>query len=526
VKRSGSLWIAGAFSALALTAATAQTPPAQGGISLGEPKPFSFEMLAKEAKALAASDYQDKEIPDKDLVAKIDYLVHGKIRFKTDEALWIGSKKQFAVSLFHVGKYFSRPVDFFLVEDGKAREVTASKDVFDFPPDSPAAEMKSPRRIAGFKIQEDKNGKLNWRTNDWVAFLGASYFRSIGEQFQYGLSARGLAVNTANPQPPFNEEFPYFSKFWLESPESGPTILIYALLEGPSVTGAYRFEIERKSQVVMEVEADLFVRKDIVRFGIAPLTSMYWFSETAKPGIVDWRPEVHDSDGLSIAKGNGERIWRPLNNPPRLRVSAFQDENPKGFGLMQRDREFSSYLEDGAYERRPSLWVDTLGDWGKGAVELIELPTVDESEDNIVAFWVPEQPAKAGSEVDLRYRLTWEADEPNFANLSRVVATRLVREPMKRWPATEQRFIVEFAGGPLGKAPNDTILSTDLWASRGECSDVQIQPMMVDGQKIWRVKFTLKGIEGIDPIEMRLCLKKDDQPITETWLYQFNPEVR
>jgi len=520
VHRTGGRWIAGALSALALSSASAQTSPA---LTLGEPKAFSYDWLISEAKSRAAGEYKETEVPDKDLVEKIDYLVHGRIRFKTDAALWIGAKKQYAVSFFHVGKFFSRPVDVFLVEDGKSREVTATRDVFDIPADSPAASMQSPHRIAGFKIMEDKNGRLNWRTNDWVSFLGASYFRSIGEQYQYGLSARGLAVNTANPQPPFNEEFPIFRSFWLESPDSGPAVIVYALLEGPSVTGAYRFEIERKSQVLMDVKAALFFRKDVVRLGIAPLTSMYWFSETAKPGIVDWRPEVHDSDGLSIAKGNGERIWRPLNNPPHLRVSAFLDENPVGFGLIQRDRDFNNYLEDGAYERRPSLWVDTVGDWGKGSVELVELPTDDESEDNIVAFWVPEQPAKAGTSLALEYRLTWEAEEPSFSNLARVVATRLVREPMKHWPADEQQFIVEFAGGPLARAPRDTAFVTDLWASRGTTTGVQIEPLTVNGQKIWRVKFKLTGIQGTDPIEMRLALEKDGKAISETWLYQFNP---
>lgn len=498
---------------------------ADSDLTYSDPVPFSFDTLVDNARMLAKSEYQTPEIPEEDLVHAIDYLQHGRIRFKQEDDLWLGPNKQFAVSFFHVGRFFRVPVRMNVVEKGQAREMFAGPNAFEIPSDSPAAQMKGQRRIAGFKIQEDKNGKLDWRSNDWLAFLGVSYFRSIGELYQYGLSARGIAVNTANPNPPFNEEFPMFTSFWFESPTDPSTsVTIYALMEGPSVTGAFRFDVSRQKAVIMNVQAKIFVRKSIARLGLAPLTSMFWYSETARLPITDWRPEVHDSDGLAIEKSNGEFIWRPLNNPPRLAISAFIDENPKGFGLLQRDRNFHNYLEDGAYERRPSLWVDIDGNWGKGAVQLVELPTDAEDEDNIVAFWVPEQPAEPGAEFDLKYRLTWAAEEPNHPNLARCVATRLVREPQKRWPENQQRFIVEFQGGPLADLKAGELPQIDVWSSKGKIFGNSIQPLPAAGKNWYRVQFTLEDFPKDQPTELRLTLQKDGKQISETWLYQFFPE--
>ncbi len=494
-------------------------------VTYGPPEPFSYEKLIEEARALSTKEYAEPEVPDRALLHKLNFNQHVRISYKKDALVWVGAKREFAITFFHVGLYFMYPVEINIVEKDKARRLTVSRNAFNIPDDSPAVQMLSDQRVAGFKIQEDKFGKLDWQTNDWASFLGAAYFRTIGELFQYGLSARGIAVNPANPNPPFNEEFPRFSKFWIDENSNSPTgLTIYALMEGPSITGAYRFDFERRKNVITDVEATIFLRRDIARLGFAPLTSMYWFSETAKPAILDWRPEVHDSDGLAIAGGNGERIWRPLNNPPRIRLSSFVENNPRGFGLMQRDRDWHNYVEDGAYERRPSLWVDIKEDWGKGFIQLLELPTDDESEDNIVAFWVPEAPAKAGQMFHLKYRLNWTGIEPGYPDLGRCTATRLVREPMKHWPENEQKFIVEFQGGPLDKLPSrDSGLQTDLWASRGRIQDVIIEPLSVDGKPLWRIKFTLADFAGPDPVEMRLVLKKDDKALTETWLYQFNP---
>jgi glucans biosynthesis protein len=358
-----------------------------------------------------------------------------------------------------------------------------------------------------------------------VAFLGASYFRAIGELYQYGLSARGLALDTAVAGRA--EEFPDFTKIYIETPRDGDdSVTIHALLEGPSVVGAYRFVMARDKGVTMDIDQALFLRKDIDRFGIAPLTSMYWFSDTAKPTAVDWRPEVHDSDGLAIWTGWGEHLWRPLNNPPHTVASAFSDENIKGFGLSQRDRVFDHYQDGVFYEKRPSLWVEPKGAWGKGAVHLIEIPTDDEIHDNIVATWVPAEPARAGAKYDLSYRMYWQADEPFATDLARCVATRLGNggQPGQPRPQGVRKFLVEFLGGPLVDVPFGVKPEMVLEASRGRFTDyrlIEAVPNGVPGH--WRAQFDLADVDGTEPVELKAMLKLDGEIASETWMFQYHP---
>ena len=262
---------------------------------------------------------------------------------------------------------------------------------------------------------------------DWLAYQGAAYFRTSGALDQYGLSARGLAIDTAMPWP---EEFPRFTQFWLErTPEDSAHIVIYALMDSPSVAGAYRFDWTKNTGAVADIQAELFCRNQITRMGVAPLTSMFWFGENNRHLATDWRPEIHDTDGLAMWTGAGERIWRPLNNPPTVQTSSFADSDPKGFGLLQRDRAFYDYEDDGVfYDRRPSVWVEPQGGWGRGAVQLVEIPTDDEIHDNIVAYWVPATAVAAGSQWSFAYRLHWLADEPYPPTaVARVRHTRLGR---------------------------------------------------------------------------------------------------
>lgn len=323
-----------------------------------------------------------------------------------------------------------------------------------------------------------------------------------------------------------SEEFPDFTQFWFETPtdDRQPTMTLYALLEGRSVCGAYRFVVNRTKGVVMDIDAALFLRQSVDRFGIAPLTSMFWFSETAKRTAIDWRPEVHDSDGLALWTGTGERIWRPLNNPGRTMASAFSDNNPKGFGLLQRDRLFDHYQDGVYYQNRPSLWVETLGDWGEGSVQLVEIPTDDEIHDNIVAMWVPREPAEAGNQYRLKYRLHWLADEPYPTTLARCVATRLGNGglPGQPRPKGVRKFVVEFTGPPLEKLAFGVKTEAVLWASRGAFSNVFTEPVPDDNAGHWRAQFDLSA-EGNDPVEMRLYLRLGEQTLSETWLYQYHP---
>jgi len=506
---------------------SAGTPPAQAAASpfsnvkLGDPQPFSFEALKKEAQRLINEPYRKPNIPAPEITSQIDYERWGHITYNTDHALYADTKERFPIEFFHLGMFFKKAVRIHVVENGAAREVLYDPSYFNMPLDSIAKQLPPGVGFAGFRIQEAKDGPFDWKTNDWVAFLGASYFRAIGELHQYGLSARGVALDTWQAGAP--EEFPDFTHIYV-GPETQDGVVLHALLEGPSITGAYKFLMTRGKGVVMDIDCSLFLRGKFTRFGIAPLTSMYWFSETVKPTAVDWRPEVHDSDGLSMWTRTGERLWRPLNNPPRVMASAFGDNNPKGFGLMQRDRNFDHYLDGVFYDRRPSVWVEPKGDWGKGAIQLIEIPTDDEIHDNIVALWVPEKPAVPGATFDFSYRLHWLADEPFPTTLARCVATRLGNggQPGRPRPRGVRKFMVEFLGEPLSKLPFGVKPEPVLWASRGTFSYILMEAVFDGVPGHWRAQFDLTA-DGTEPVVMRLFLKNGDAVLSENWLYQYHP---
>ena len=330
------------------------------GLAFAEPVAFSYDLFKAQAREKAHGPYVAPPHPAPEVVQKINYEEWGKIRYRSDHALFADGPGRFPVEFFHLGLFFQKAVDFHVIDGGQSRKIVYDQSYFDMPANSVARQLPQGAGFAGFRIQEARDGALDWRKNDWVAFLGAAYFRAIGELRQYGLSARGVALDVAVADRP--EEFPDFTQFYIDSKESEDTVVLYALMEGPSIVGVYRFALQRGKGVVMDIEATLFMRAAVSRFGIAPLTSMYWFSETKKETAIDWRPEVHDSDGLSMWSGNGERLWRPLNNPPRIMVSAFSDNNPRGFGLCQRDRVFDHYLDGVFYDRRPTLWVEPLPD--------------------------------------------------------------------------------------------------------------------------------------------------------------------
>ncbi|HEX8164673.1 MAG TPA: glucan biosynthesis protein D [Beijerinckiaceae bacterium] len=510
--------------ALGVFAASSPLPaPALDALRFGPPSPFSFEGLKRRAQAMARAPFEPPPRPAPEVLQEIDYDAHGRIKFRTDLALWADGPAPFPVTFFHLGRYFQSPVRMHVVEGGQAREILYDNAYFDMPADSPAHRLPANSGFAGFRFQEARGGALDWRRNDWVAFLGASYFRAIGELYQYGLSARGVAVDTAVFGR--NEEFPSFTHVWFETPASGQDrVTVLALLDGPGLAGAFRFVMTRGKAVTMDIEKALYLRRDVDRLGIAPLTSMYWYSETAKPTAIDWRPEIHDSDGLAMWTGTGERIWRPLNNPPRIVASSFADERPRGFGLMQRDRAFDHYLDGVYYDRRPSLWVEPLSDWGRGAVHLVELPTDDEIHDNVVAMWVPAEPAWAGGTYEFRYRLHWVADEPYPPALARCVATRLGNggQAGTARPKGVRKFIVEFKGEPLARLPKGVLPEPVLWASRGAFSTVRAEAVPNDVPGHWRAEFDLTAT-GTDPVELRCYLKSRDEVLSETWLYQYHP---
>jgi glucans biosynthesis protein len=493
------------------------------GLTLAAPQAFSFDAMKARVREMARQPYLAPAPAQPDVLWRIDYDQHGKLRYKTDLALFADGPGQFPVTFFHLGRYFQKPVRMHVVEGGEAREILYDARYFQMPDDSPARELTAASGFAGFRFQESRDGKLDWRRNDWVAFLGASYFRAIGELAQYGLSARGVTVNTVVYNAP--EEFPDFTHVWFETPAPGSdAVTVYALLDGPSIVGAYRFVMRRGAAVTMDIDTLLVLRRDVVRLGLAPMTSMFWYSETAKPTMVDWRPEVHDSDGLAMWTGTGEHIWRPLNNPRTIQVSAFSDASPRGFGLLQRDRNFDHYQDGVYYERRPSLWVEPKGDWGRGTVQLVENPTDDEIHDNINAMWVPAEPAAAGKTFEFSYRLHWAADEPFPSRLARCIATRLGNggQPGTDRPRGVRKFLLEFVGGPLKDLPAGALPEPVLTASRGAFSYIRTEAVPNDVAGHWRAQFDLTTT-GNEPVELRCFLRSGDQILSETWLYQYHP---
>jgi periplasmic glucans biosynthesis protein len=531
----------GAVATGALTSAlvnglgATQTHAATTDLTFGPAEPFSFDALRERARDMAAKPYVSPPRPSPDIVSKIDYNIHGTLRYKTSHAVGAAGPGSFPVTFFHLGQYFQKSVRMFQLGNGQAREVIYKPALFDMPGDSIARNVSENAGFAGFRLQESRhghpnragNGKLDWKTNDWAAFLGASYLRAIGADYQYGMSARGLAIDTAVAG--VTEEFPDFTDFYIEpAADNASAATVYALLSGPSVAGAYKFRLERGKGVTMDVDATIHVRQPVQRFCLAPLTSMYWYSETNRTTSPDWRPEVHDSDGLALWTGGGERIWRPLNNPPRTTVSTFTDENPKGFGLLQRDRNYGHYLDGVAYERRPSVWVEPKGAWGKGTVQLVEIPTDDEVNDNIVAAWVPAAPVKAGQQLDIAYRLHWQSDAPDQGPLARTIATHsgLGGEPGTTVrPKGNRKFIVEFLGAPLARLPAGAIPEAVLTTSRGQFGPRTFTEALAnDVPGHWRALFDIQ-VDGSDPVELRLFLRHAGEVLTETWAYQYHPST-
>lgn len=496
---------------------------AAGPLTFGQPTPFDFNGLIAEAQNLAASPYEEPSTAAAGVLDGIDFNTYQKIQYRPEATLWSGLDDTFPIRLFHLGRYFQAPVSLHVVENGTARRILYSPALFDFADTGLAGRLPEDLGFAGFRTM-NRNAP-----GDWMAFLGASYFRTAGAENQFGLSARGVAVDTAMPWP---EEFPRFTSFWLDrEPGERDRLTIYALLDGPSLAGAYRIRCTKDQGVVMEVQAELFTRKDIARLGIAPLTSMFWYGENNREQARDWRPEVHDSDGLALWTGSGERLWRPLINPPAVRTNSYVDRDPRGFGLLQRDREFHNYEDDGVfYDRRPSLWVEPLGSWGAGAVQLVEIPTDDHALDNIVAYWVPEAEVRAGTRWSFSYRLHWVSGEP-FS--SRAIATaRHTRlgpagVPGQPRPENGRKFVIDFEGGQLADLHDGDGVEAIVSASRGEVrtsrgEDGKAATWRIKGTERWRAYFDLFVSEP-GPVDLRCYLKRGEETLSETWIYQYLP---
>jgi glucans biosynthesis protein len=524
MQRRSFLGVAGALAAAGCVGTPIHPAARAAGLRpLGTAEKFDYAWLKGAARDVANAPYKPhgRALPLD--VAALDWDQYQSIRFKPDHALWADERTRFQIRLFHLGLYFKRPVRMFDVADGRAQELAYDPAMFDYGKSGlDGARQPKDLGFAGFRLNVAPAFK-----NDVVAFLGASYFRAVGAEGQYGLSARGLAVDTALAR---DEEFPDFTDFYFERPApDASTLVVYAMLDSPSVAGAYRFAITPGDVLVMDVDAALYPRKEIERLGVAACTSMFQTGENDRRVANDWRPEIHDSDGLSMQNGNGEWIWRPLANPAALRFNAFADRNPKGFGLMQRDRNFDHYQDDGVfYDRRPSLWVEPKGDWGEGAVQLVEIPTGDETSDNIVAFWNPAQKPQRGQELLYGYKLYWGADAPTRPALAICVATRtgaggVIGRKRTYW---SYRFALDFAGGPLAGLDVKTAqVEPVISVSSGRVEITSARPL--DAIKGVRVMFDAVPGDSDGPVTLRVHLKGrvdgGERTLSETWLYEWTP---
>ncbi|KCV82139.1 glucan biosynthesis protein G [Actibacterium atlanticum] len=493
-----------ASPALATDASLSDQPPLQ----LGKPEPFSPDQIIAMARQLAKRPYQERPaIPQ--AWQNISYDQYRNFRFDTRRALWADDPQSpLRLDVFAPGLYFPRPISVHVIEGEVARPLLFDPTVFNQTGVFNDLPMDDTLGYSGLRLRSEL--RRPGQFSEFAVFQGASYFRAIGTGDTYGLSARGLAIDTAEPT---GEEFPDFTHFWLEQPVMGDTRhVVHALLDSPSCTGAYRFVIRPGQPLTMEVEATLFPRQDMPHVGIAPLTSMFQFDETNRDRFSDFRPAVHDSDGLLIRNGAGETLWRPLANPKHLQISAFVDTNPKGFGLMQRARKFSDFADlEALYHNRPSLWVEPGEGWGRGAVTLVEIPTDREIYDNIVAYWRPDQPLTAGQEHKLSYNLTWGADN-GFGRGMRVLNTRI-------GDAFETGIIIAIDFEPGPDLPEDLDdLTKVIRSSAGKTSPgvVQINPETGGPRLVFKFE-----PEDATLIEFRAELRLDDRLLTETWLYRW-----
>jgi len=492
----------------------AESAPASENIQVDQESKgyrFSNQTVIDLAKKLAQSPMKPAEKAPQALT-DMDYSKYRQINFQQNQAVWGNTPTKFSVQLFAPGFIFNDLVSIDVVENGRAYPLNVSSDSFKTPNEEISKLISQVGKFAGLRLHYPINkADVN---DEFVVFQGASYFRAISQGQSYGLSARGLAVDVAQPK---GEEFPMFKQFWIERPSSSQdAIVVHALLDSKSVTGAYRFGIYPGKPTHISVKATLFPRVDLNHVGIAPLTSMYMYNTSLDASDVpDYRRAVHDSEGLQILTGNGEMLWRPLNNPKSLQVSAFSDTSPKGFGLIQRHRAFEDYQDlEANYHTRPSAWIKPMNDWGAGHVELVEIPSNSETNDNIVAYWQPKEGLKKGQSYTYKYLMTWSNDTPVSLDSPRVVRSAKGVKLFK----TNPEVVIDF-----NKMPDVNVddLTIDASISKGKILEaIAVKNPHQNGVRVY-VSF---DPQDADLAELRVQLKQEDTAISPTWLYRWIKE--
>lgn len=437
------------------------------------------------------------------------YTDYHEIKFKGTHSIWQGDPCGFALQGMHRGFLFPDTVELNLVEDGEMRRLAYDPSLFSFGllrDIDPSSFGDIGYSGVRFLTDVEGTGKMK----EFLVFQGASYFRAVARDIDYGLSARGLAIRTGDPR---GEEFPAFVEFFIEKPAVGAgEIRLHAVLDGPSLAGAFSFAAKTGSATRMNVEASLFPRVDLDHVGLAPLTSMYWYSPLERPVVDDFRPRIHDSDGLSIHAGSGEWIWRPLANPAVMRHSTFEGE-VQGFGLAQRTRELRDFEDTEArYHRRPSLWIEPGKEWPKGGVELFEMPTGAEHGDNIVAYWRLSDALRAGTRLDYAYDMRWSAHTPEDPKLLRV------RDSYSgAYAGTWRHFVIDFVSPEPGPLPPASALTAEAITSAGRLDGLAVMPY----PEINGYRLTFRLVPAGDVADLRAVLRRGTNRISEIWRYHW-----
>lgn len=445
---------------------------------------------------------------------EINYDTYRRITFKPDTTVWRDAGLRFQLQFFHPG-YLYAGVRLNEFTDTHAQPIPFAQSFFDY------HDLKVPMlsrwglEFAGFKVLHPLNQPDKW--DELISFLGASYYRALGRNQLYGASARGLALDAGGPG---QEEFPNFVEFWIRKPEPDATaITVHALLDGPSVAGAYTFVVTPGLETVVETRATLYFRRTPSAPGFAPLTSMFWFGEGSDRSFGDYRPEVHDSDGLLVAPDKDSRLWRPLVNPAGVLRSSFEAPALAGFGLLQRDRHFGHYADlESRYERRPGIWTEPVGAWPPGRLQLIELPAQDEYHDNVIVYWAPRDPLPAGKPVELAWKQRWST-APTFGGPAGWVGS--TRRTTHDGAPDRTRFIIDFNAQSVAAAPADAHVTALVTNSGG--ASLTHQVIRNEPENSWRLVVQAQAKPGSPPIEIRAQLMLDGQPLTETWTTHWSP---
>ncbi len=495
-----------------------------GLLAAGPASAFNFFDVAKRAKALAAESYKPANLELPRELRELKYVNYQQITSKPDQYLWSDGKLPFQIAFNHMGMRFDQPVKLHEVDAQGVREIKFDPAMFNYGDLKVDPAAFKGLGFAGFRVMYPINDPAK-RDDEIASFLGASYFRVVGKGQTYGLSARGLAIDTALAS---GEEFPRFREFWIARPAAKEKhVVIYALLDSPRATGAYRFTFTPGEDTQVDVRGRVYLRSNVGKLGIAATASMFLYGANQPAPGANLRPELHDSDGLAIQAGNGEWIWRPVNNPRRLATSSYAIENPRGFGLLQRERDFDNYQDlDDRYETRPSLWIVPKGDWGKGRVELVEIPTNNETNDNIVSLWVPEQTPKPGEAFDFEYAMYWTRDEARHHDpkVAWVAQTRRSTGEIRgadliRRPDDTIAFSIDFEGPVFKELPADVVIGSNV-SSNGNAEIVEATTRRNPVTEGWRLLLRIRPKDAAKPVELRAQLRNGEAILSETWSYQ------